>query len=686
MLKTMKLSMKLGLGFSVMILIAMTLGGVGYYATSRLGGSLSEVFSTELPGEQALAALEASSSTIRIAQRTLLDLALPASDRNRQYINSDSGNAERQKACDAFNAIEKSPEEQQLWKELQTKWDLWDAANAKFFDLSKAIDDLKIGDPEALGCALNRFRGDHYLLETLVQNMLASHTVFEGHDDHTACGFGKWLSAQHIENPEITAMLKEVFSIHQQFHESCKHIKAQVAAGDFEGAGKTYTEQMVPAANATIASFDKMIAMADKAIEEKTAMVTQCMGPCRDAQVVALDTLKKLKDLGSSQAKSTADADIRMAGLFGKLTVFSALTALIAGALLAWGVTRSITKPIYNVISGLSEGSDQVESASAQVAQSSQSMAEGASEQAASLEETSASLEEMSAMTKQNADGAKQANAMATDARDAAERGREAMKRMAGAINEIKKSSDETAKIIKTIDEIAFQTNLLALNAAVEAARAGDAGKGFAVVAEEVRNLAQRSAEAAKNTASLIEGSQKNADNGVTVSGEVAKILDEIATAAQKVAQLAAEVASATNEQSQGIDQVNTAVAQMDKVTQTNAANSEEAASASEELSAQAKELKTMVFTLTSIVGGIKAKTNGHARITAPVHRVNSREWPPSPMDVRTTFKPPKRAAVANKPHLLPHVDTCKHAAPGAAASLNPEDVIPLDDEDLKEF
>ena len=178
------------------------------------------------------------------------------------------------------------------------------------------------------------------------------------------------------------------------------------------------------------------------------------------------------------------------------------------------------------------------------------------------------------------------------------------MKRMAVAIDQIKSSSDQTAKILKTIDEIAFQTNLLALNAAVEAARAGDAGKGFAVVAEEVRNLAMRSAEAAKNTATLIEESQKNADNGVTVSAEVAEILSQIVIGSQKVTQLSAEVSAGSNEQAQGIEQVNVAVAQMDKVTQSNAANAEESASASEELSAQARELNDMVNTLVQIVGG----------------------------------------------------------------------------------
>jgi methyl-accepting chemotaxis protein len=222
----------------------------------------------------------------------------------------------------------------------------------------------------------------------------------------------------------------------------------------------------------------------------------------------------------------------------------------------------------------------------------------------------------MSSMTKQNADNAQQANALAAEARKAAQGGAESMHRMSKAIDDIQKSSDQTAKIIKVIDEIAFQTNLLALNAAVEAARAGEAGKGFAVVAEEVRNLAMRSAEAAKNTANMIEESVKNSKNGVEISNEVSKALDEIVAGITKTTDLVGEIAAASSEQAQGIDQVNTAVAQMDKVTQQNAANAEESASASEELSAQAETMQGIVDELVALVEGASAQ--GRSRQSAP--------------------------------------------------------------------
>jgi methyl-accepting chemotaxis protein len=243
----------------------------------------------------------------------------------------------------------------------------------------------------------------------------------------------------------------------------------------------------------------------------------------------------------------------------------------------------------------VSLAAEQVASASNQISAGSQSLSQSSSEQASSLQEVSSSLQEMSSMTKQNADNAKQARNLSENARIEVNKGVESMKRLSEAVERIKKSSDETAKIVKTIDEIAFQTNLLALNAAVEAARAGDAGKGFAVVAEEVRNLAMRSADAAKSTANLIEDSVKNADGGVVINEEVLKNLNKIHSEVTKVSEVVAEIAAASEQQSQGVDQINTAIDQMNHVTQQTAANAEESASSAEELSGQANEMNGMV-------------------------------------------------------------------------------------------
>lgn len=266
------------------------------------------------------------------------------------------------------------------------------------------------------------------------------------------------------------------------------------------------------------------------------------------------------------------------------------------------------------------QSADQVRAASNQISAGSQSLSQATNEQASSLEEISSTVEQVSSMTEQNANNANHAKGLAESARTMADRGKGSMDQLSEAINRIKSSSDQTAKIVKTIDEIAFQTNLLALNAAVEAARAGDAGKGFAVVAEEVRNLAQRSADAAKTTAELIEGSVRNADSGVRLSDDVARQLEEIVTGSTKVNDIVAEIAAASNEQAKGISQINAAIGQINKVTQQNAANSEQSASAAEELAAQAGQLAQMVtrFKVQRRGGSVEPLPERHIAPQAP--------------------------------------------------------------------
>ena len=298
---------------------------------------------------------------------------------------------------------------------------------------------------------------------------------------------------------------------------------------------------------------------------------------------------------------------------------------LVAGLFVMWITGRTITRPILRTVHQVCEAAAATADAARQITVASQSLAQGAGEQAASLEETTASLEEMSSMTKRNSENSQKANELAREARGAADKGATDMQSMSAAMAAIKESSDDIAKIIKTIDEIAFQTNILALNAAVEAARAGEAGMGFAVVADEVRNLAQRSAQAAKETAAKIEGAIGRTAQGVEISGKVAQTLSDIQARIRQVDELAAEVAGASREQTQGITQINTAVGQMDKVTQNNAASAEECAGTAEELNAQAEVMKHSVAELVKLVGAggqTAAVASAPTGPTAPQRRV----------------------------------------------------------------
>lgn len=340
--------------------------------------------------------------------------------------------------------------------------------------------------------------------------------------------------------------------------------------------------------------------------------------------------------------------------------------SLVCAAIFFYFFARSVSVPINRAVGALLESAEQIGSASSQVSSSSQQLAEGAGEQASSIEETSSSLEELASMTRQNADNAQQANSLVKEAGAIVDDVNNKLEQMTTAIQDIDKNSSETQKIIKTIDEIAFQTNLLALNAAVEAARAGEAGAGFAVVAEEVRNLAQRSAEAAKNTNDLIGNTVKSVKEGARLCGETNEAFQNNAGVSRKTSDLVSEIAAASQEQAQGIEQINRAVAEMDKVTQQNAANAEESAAASEEMNAQAEGLKAIVTDLSALVG----RNNGNDT-SSNSFKIGLRR--------KKQISGNTEVAIAPVSRMIRTMST-----PGKV--VKPEDIIPLEEGSFQDF
>lgn len=422
------------------------------------------------------------------------------------------------------------------------------------------------------------------------------------------CAFAQWLQEFDDGNLKETekSLIAKIHKPHKLLHQSGKDIYAALNSGDYARALAIYNQQTKNYGEETVQLlrqlYDHFKAMDESSQEAFHVYNTQTKPALHNVG----ELLKKMIET-SRESILSEEVMLSTANTTRVSVVIISLISILLGTGMAWFIAQSISKATLAVVSGLKESSGQVQSASAQLAETSQNLAEGASEQASSLEETSASLTDVNRRVQENTENSLESERQLKTVESSTNSCLSAMIKLSESINHVRKSSSDTARIINDIDEIALQTNLLALNAAVEAARAGEAGAGFAVVAEEVRGLAQRSAEAAQDTANLIRTSQKQVDESTKITGEVDQLLKGVSEAIEKMGKLVTQVSHASQEQKHEIEQVAGAVTQMETVTQGTAANAEESASASEELSAQAEVLDNLVETLNRLVKGSDA-------------------------------------------------------------------------------
>jgi methyl-accepting chemotaxis protein len=628
----LKLSTMLLLAFGSIAVIALIIGSVGYYGATRNEQAMHETGSVRLPSVDGLLLTKAHVEGIRSIVESLARADISPDVRKRYYDELAQTREKYAAALKGYETLPKTPEETRLVSQFTTALAAWREQNNKALELARQFEQVGIVDPEGLALRLEQLTKDHYVVTQKVLLLLrAKENAFAGGDDHTACNAGKWLPTFQTANPTLSAEVKDIVDPHRRFHAAIGHIKQLIADGKAGEADKVYQEEMTPAMHEVFKHFDAMRAAVATATTLHEQMETLVDGPVRKAQQAGLAELDKLVQFNRDLAAGTVRESNTQGAFIKKFSLVAMLVGTLVAAALGFLITRAITRPIQRVTAQLSAGAEQTAAAAAQVSTSSQSLASGASEQAASLEETGASLEELSSMTKRNADSAASAKSLSSETRAAAEAGHSDMTEMRQAMDAIKTSSSDIAKIIKTIDEIAFQTNILALNAAVEAARAGEAGAGFAVVADEVRALAQRSARSAKETASQIEVAIQNGEHGVRISDKVAASLDVIVGKARQVDELVAQIATASSEQTQGIGQINSAVRQMDKVTQDNAANAEETAAAAEELTAQSITLTESVDELHVLIDGGQRRSPSSETTPARTRAPQAHTIPPRP-------------------------------------------------------
>jgi methyl-accepting chemotaxis protein len=445
----------------------------------------------------------------------------------------------------------------------------------------------------------------------------------------------------------------------------------------FSDEGKAKLKEVNAAYNDWLKVHDQVIEIGrTEALNDKKQSVEISMGLAREKNNILdqqFDALTKIKE---KNAKELADLGTQTFNTSLMIMIFIVLIGFGLGLGLGIALSRGISVPITNITNGLNSASSQIALASNQLSSSSQEIANGATEQASSIEETTSSMEELASMVKQNVTNAQEASNLAEKASAFSKDGYGQMEKMLESMTEINKSSDQIKKIIKVIDDIAFQTNILALNAAVEAARAGEAGMGFAVVADEVKNLANRSAEAAKETSSMIEDSMKRTEAGVQIASKLADVFKEILGAVQKVTEMSREVETASKQQDSGINQVNKAIVQFDEVVQANASAAEETASSAEELLVQVENLNDVVKKLVFLVTGKEAMLE-NARQERNHHTA--------------TVEVKKHVPVKSMQHQLAASSGIRKRESSPATGVkrrevSPEKLIPFEeDEDLKE-
>lgn len=640
-IKNLKTSNKLFFLFSIMLISMLAIGIYSYSSFTDVGKRFDEIFYTKLPSLDYLIEADRDFHQMIVAERSMI-ITNVQSDIFQDFLKLYNENVEQSKErFEKYKALATSPQEQAIITKLEVVYHDWLLLSQQVVDNRKA--DTREGRRFAIDLTLTKAKEKFDLVHEYIDQLtelnlkLAGVAHAESTKIHTSTkqviiaiilisiGLGIFITL--LISRAINIPLKKIGDVARSIAKGDVsdeiNIYQKDEIGELAESFRTMSGTLKEKANIA-----EQISLGNLAIEIPVKSRMDVLG---NAMVTLKESTARMAEDVKKLATSALEGHLQdRAGLEGHhgefRTIISGINETLDAVSIPLNSASEVLQRVANkdisrrmegefrgeflkikialnsAIDNLGEGfynirqsTMQIDSASEQISRNSQTSAESASEEAASIQEITSSLHEITSNTKKNAQSAIQAKDLSITASDVTNVGVSSMEKLSNVIEQIKSSADETANIVKTIDDIAFQTNLLALNAAVEAARAGEAGKGFSVVAEEVRNLAMRSAEAARNTSELIQESVNNAENGVKMNSQVVTSLKDINTHVAGLTQVLEEIADASQRQTEGLTQISTTVEQLNSTTQQNAANSEELASTAEQLSAQSKNMRHFV-------------------------------------------------------------------------------------------